>query len=1456
MPLPKGFIPDTDVNNSKGFILPAGFIADRSTETAQSNINSDMKLPSGFKPDISSLSLPQGFIPDTPQKQTAKQMLQEAIGSAIDPFKRAVEPMQQASVDISQGKMPSGDFIPTGVKSRAAKGVGMGITQMAGATAGTLKWVGADKLGETLSDTVKDVKKQYEVKDPKFADQVAQGFGSMATFFVPGLAITKTAQFLSVVPKLAAWFGIVASSLMESGVEAGSTYERAKEKGFNEKEAKNAATKTFLKNLPILVITNKLGGLFEGGKSAVIAAVKSGSFEGVQEGLQQLISNKAVNDPAWQGVAESLAIGGITGGGMGALTSRAVAPEITPTSPKIAPDTQIKPTVGVTPLEQGVMPTGALKEDIIKGLGNNYKGIQATKTGDVHIVEISEIKDEMWIPDEKFNQEYIEKAKNARMEMHQKAKEPFDTYSVDTQSYFLESKRLGPLSSKTSAASISSPVTGLEASPETTRTLEPGPSQETTLPSGKRKVIEPPPKDIIAEKEGDVKGEISQPSIKIPKIKSVIAEATGMKKPTKITITTDEMSLLKQKLASEARGAKFGAREARKQTQIDLVRKFSEKQADMTEVKGAINTYAQEHLDPENRGKLLNIVANAKTQNDLSKAMDYVDKMEEQFDKKDAVSNLRKNIKKINIKKLRPEYKDEIQGLIDSVDLTKHTEPYIKSLEKTREFLSENPDSIIPEKRLNQLASLDKKNIGDMTKDDVDLLNNSISHAVKLMQLKNKLIFKKKYRDLNDAVTEAVDNIKQKKEIDTDSEVISTKEQAKEAGILKRIFTTESYNAELTSEILDGKEKGIIKQVVYDGIDEGYGETLKFRQEADDYFKKELKGIDTTRWSEYFNVDPSEKNVDYVDIKLPSGKSMTMTKGERIAFYLSSKNYKNLKHLLNGGFSFKKRLFKINKMTSEDLQAVVSSMTADEIKVAEAIGNYFNAVQKSKINEVSVDLDGFEVATEDNYFPIDVNYLDRRRDPLKLTKKFSHSTLEGMGPLKERANTNNAIVIDDAFATVYKSIKQISAYYGLAKPLRNAKMVLNDKNFQTEVSKRHGSHYMDALKNYLRDVEDSSHDLSRIERLTLDLINKIDVAVLSVNPFVMLKQPISLMAATTEIDIKYFPKNIKPESTEVMSKWHPQLRDRFEGGNISREIGEVNQTGEIRNFWTHAPTVSQKLMSGIRNFDYQAIGRIWKWVENETNALHPNLKGDEKMKHIANRTWEVVRKTQPTFAMKDRSGIGRERGAFIRLLTKYSSQRNKNYMMLRRSIEKYNRGGKTVKDKAKLVKNVGIVTILMPVLLRGVDALRDWVYDRKPAKHPLKREILNAISYNLGNLYFAGNIFRSYSSKMEYGKWGGSATSGDILASSLEEGIDAAVDFSNTVDQFMSEERFKKGEKRGQLRWKSSLVDAIDNTFSFLSRFKGVPYDTVKKMVVRPFRRIKRGPRKAESQSGSNKFKF
>ena len=920
---------------------------------------------------------------------------------------------------------------------------------------------------------------------------------------------------------------------------------------------------------------------------------------------------------------------------------------------------------------------------------------------------------------------------------------------------------------------------------------------------------------------------VQPPAIKPPTPPSALSEYLTQKGvPAALPI---KEAIKQRPLTSVKEAFSIGA----KQTRQQIYMKMKSQQASALEVKNDLINFAKQHLEPADQGKILARLRDVTTKKGLARAFDIVEKIEERRERSGAVADLKKTISSIDLKRLRPEFRREVESLTKDVDLVNRRELTLNRLTNMKKFIEGHPDNNIPESKLKELEVLTQKRVKELTTDDINLLNDSVKHVAKLNELKNKILVGRQLRDINEVKRETFANLDKKPVVSKDPNVIDSADEGIKKSIARQIFTTQSYRPELLARILDKQpvdklgQGGTIKKVLYDSVDEGWNDVLKFRQDASDFFKNRIN-FDVGKWSRLFHAKPTPRNVDIQTVKLPSGKTINMTKGERVAFLLHSQNQNNLRHLLDGGFSFAKKPAGIIKLSTEDLNAVLTSVTPEERKLAGIISEYFNTVQKSKLNQVSVDLDGWEVAKEPNYYPIRTSELDKTRDVIRQSKKapFAKKTLEGMGLLKERQKASNAIVLDDAFETIYKSIKQTSAYTGLAKPLRGAKALLNDNIFRRKVITRYGKDYVDALDNYVESIEGNSFDTSLVEKLSLDLMNRLTIGVLGLNPWVIAIQPISYVNALTEIPFKYWIRARRTADPKIMSQFSPQLRDRLEG-NVSRELGEVGQVGEVRKFWTGKNALPDKLMVGIRNADFQAVGRIWEAVRLETEAELPKLTGDAKMQHITKRTEYIIRQTQPTFNMKDRSAIGRDQRVWVRLMTKFTSQRNKNYNMVRDAFERYNVSDKTLNNKKDLMKALAIVLMIGPAMIVGRNKIRDKVLKRKPSKRPMRNTVLTYLSVVLSNAYFVGDIFNSLASKIERGTWGG-YDADNVLSSNIDQSVDAVADIFRAIDQAMSRERYKSGTKKGKLKWKQTSIKAAEEAATIMSRWSGFNLSTIK----------------------------
>ena len=940
-------------------------------------------------------------------------------------------------------------------------------------------------------------------------------------------------------------------------------------------------------------------------------------------------------------------------------------------------------------------------------------------------------------------------------------------------------------------------------------------------------------------------------------------------------ITKSENVLLKNQIRAEARTAKEVAKETAKQVREKIINDFKAKIKTADEVKKEIVRYANEYLPLEARKNLLNTVKNAKTYKNLEKAKDFIDRIQQRVEKRQAIDNLKNIVKKNrrNIQKMRPEYKQEIENILKDLDLKNTSNKKKLSLQKTKKYLENNPDNIIPDYKLKELELLNKKPVKDLNIEEIRTITQSIQHLIKLNNLKNKIIFGRIKKNADEVINEAIKHV-EKKPTKINADEINTNVKTKKIGKLRKIMTIDQENIITLSFLLENQpefyglrdiynkivnseisKNHIIREIMFNNFTEGRDNELRYKQTADSLvlnnFVLNNKKINIAKkgkmWSKAFS--PKEKDIEIVKTKLPNGKIISLTHGERIALYLHSLNTDNLKRLLNSGFSFSDSKFIINKIGIEDLNTIINSLTPEEKQVANAFNNYFNKFAKKEINKASMELNGFNIATEENYFPMIVNPISvGEKDYLKLQEKvtpnsmhnFYNFTLEGMGILKPRTGSSKgALILEDVFRSYIRHRKMVGIYIGFANPLRQAKNLIYNKDFRIKVSQKYGEHHWNALSSYVQDMEANSIRLSTTEKLALDLINVFDPAILGANPWVIGKQPISYLYANLLIDTKYINKGIKSNLQELkraeieMKKYSPQFNDRLSMGRLSKELGEIADVGETRRIFTGETSLSNKLMEGIRFADRQAIARIWIAVKAEVKDKYPYLTGDNYWKVVTARAEQIVNETQPTSYLESRSAIGRNQSPFIKLLTKYTNQRNKNLNLLIREKTRYDNSKKTTKDKMRFVKSVFIITFLSALLIEEINQSRNVAMGKKP-QSALKQTV-NMFGSVLSYSYFVGDIFNSLISKIDKGEYQGWDNK-NIASEFLDTAVNAIANSVRAIEQVITQEKNKKGE----YKWKGSMARMIKEASDIIGEIKGLPIRTWRKLIEAQFKKIKK----------------
>jgi hypothetical protein len=642
----------------------------------------------------------------------------------------------------------------------------------------------------------------------------------------------------------------------------------------------------------------------------------------------------------------------------------------------------------------------------------------------------------------------------------------------------------------------------------------------------------------------------------------------------------------------------------------------------------------------------------------------------------------------------------------------------------------------------------------------------------------------------------------------------------------------------LATKLIAGSENTVLFKLFYDSLNEADTKKLRYLRE----YKRALQSSDTDvafkKWSHQNQkkLDISEYVGETLELysvedpmystkkDLSNRVKLKLTNAEMLSLYMTlrqqeSKFRESLppgRALAENGFYLDDQIkgreysattkFLFTESTSKNIIKYVEDNAQMMDQVA-AIDKAMN-IMHGHVNSTFLIENGFELPKIKNYFPVATG---KGISGVRTEKRI----VSDYGAGRARLGENKPLKISDVNKVVRMHGEISSLYASHALPISNNRKMLS--RLKEEFAGTDQEQYVDYMEGRLNLLEDPQNlHASRGEEKGHKLFNKLTsnfaVSVLSMNLPVMMKQPVSFLAAKEEIDSKYLRKagwgaggvvgispkqimkslkwtGIKGGETKLPVEWHinkdsdeykaivansPKLAYRMEG-SIDRELGEAMIEENTEADKIKVPRIlggkiggeqmyisKSRLMEGIKVFDTATIMGIWKAVELET-ADRPELglkKGTQEYNdHIAMRTEMIVNKTQPTYDLMNRSELSTSVSPYMRLLSMFGSARVKLANLIIDGVIG-TANNPTKENKRKLYRRVGNVMVLNAIAITAIDALRQAVLSGFDDDDELSynEEVANYMKYStignsMGAFYLLGDGTRIAISKLDNQPW-------------------------------------------------------------------------------------------------------
>lgn len=775
-----------------------------------------------------------------------------------------------------------------------------------------------------------------------------------------------------------------------------------------------------------------------------------------------------------------------------------------------------------------------------------------------------------------------------------------------------------------------------------------------------------------------------------------------------------------------------------------------------------------------------------------------------------------------------------------------------------------NPDFIADGRVEDILANWEKKQINTMTPQEVQQLLDVALNIENEIRTQKKLIDAEDRREIYQQVLQIVGDIEgtrgryDRGKLSRPAQWI-TENTLTPVRLLRR--WTGFHDSDPLYQAALALQDGELKQLDYQR--RAYEKFEEFTK--DKKFMDHLAGKGKQRPIEVTGVNEKGETV-----------TVKITPDMRVALYLHSRNYQNLRHIQRGGITVPQYEAYVKgdyteaydrgtrlRLMPRDVRAITDKMTTREKNYAERVAQYYDTMSKAEINGVSVKLKGYEIAKVQRYYPIETDkaFIAKEFDALRYD-----GSVEGKGFLKERQEGGNPILLRDATRTLQKSIRDHALYVGMAIPIRNfnkLRGVSISKSDETGALRYQENSLMKALEEKwgtqaVKHMERMVADLSGAQppqASGTEMLNRIRSnyagAVLELNPSTALKQLIAYPSAASVLGwdamavglTKWQRVNVK-----LIGQYTPLLWHRMQG-YIDADLGDYAKNHG------HTP----RLLNWNQAGDLAVIKQIWKAAEwkvahDDRTLLHDVEKWHKATAELFNR---VVLESQANYTTMERGEILRTNNVFLRSIAMFKTEPFQAFNVLydafantaakRRQLAALQQQGEQATEEelttaenayrdakkriaqavpAVIASNLLEASIVFAwALFRGKDKdWRDEETDEITAASFFKQLALTAAGNISGIIPYGSEITDLLQSAIGGDRYYGI----DLLeASALTDMAETLLDIKNTVAKMFEK---KETDEERLAAWGDTAKELVDETLRVLQTL-GLPAANIHKSV-------------------------
>ena len=429
-------------------------------------------------------------------------------------------------------------------------------------------------------------------------------------------------------------------------------------------------------------------------------------------------------------------------------------------------------------------------------------------------------------------------------------------------------------------------------------------------------------------------------------------------------------------------------------------------------------------------------------------------------------------------------------------------------------------------------------------------------------------------------------------------------------------------------------------------------------------------------------------------------------------------------------------------LTEEDIKAITSVLTPEQIKVANGLQKLASTKLAEWGNEASMQVYGYRKFKEENYWPIKAAK-DAVASSVEKDADNARS-IKNMGSAKALTpNASNALDIGGAYDVFAQNASDMIKYATLLAPMEDINRLYNyryrdsmgnltGKNVRQVLSGVYGDAAQSYWRNLMRDVQNGMvKSASSTTRTVERIVGNTKGAAVGANLRVIIQQPTAYCRAAVVLEPENMTKGLTKGATagngwDKARKWAAiaGIKDTsgFDQGSrytISREV--YGSEGNVREW------LNDKSMALAGKADAVTWGKIWNACEWQVAAnTNTEVGSDAYYRQVAELFTDVIDQTQVVDGVMQRTQIMRDSDALTRQATSFMGEPLKSLNVLMRAYDAWvyeTNPHKRSKALKQLKRSVGalLVTDVVNALAQSiVDGLRDDDKDKNWAERILE----------------------------------------------------------------------------------------------------------------------------------------